>query len=118
MAASSKVHQSHPDILKRLKRVEGHLRSVVTMIEEGRPCLDIAQQLHAVEKAVAQAKKTLVHDHIDHCLDHAVRTEPREGRRSVSQCWIATRLFIALQSDTSSLGRRSSQALLVDLLPA
>jgi DNA-binding FrmR family transcriptional regulator len=29
------------------------------MIEEGRPCLDIAQQLHAVEKAVAQAKKTL-----------------------------------------------------------
>jgi uncharacterized protein len=55
------------------------------MIEEGRPCLDIAQQLHAVEKAVAQAKKTLVHDHIDHCLDHAVSTEPREGRRSVAE---------------------------------
>jgi DNA-binding FrmR family transcriptional regulator len=85
VVALSKVHQSHPDILKRLKRVEGHLRSVVTMIEEGRPCLDIAQQLHAVEKAVAQAKKTLVHDHIEHCLDHAVRTEPREGRRSVEE---------------------------------
>jgi DNA-binding FrmR family transcriptional regulator len=29
--------------------------------------------LQAVESAVSNAKKTLVHDHIDHCLDHAVR---------------------------------------------
>jgi DNA-binding FrmR family transcriptional regulator len=53
------------------------------MIEDGRPCLEIAQQLHAVEKAVGQAKKTLVHDHIDHCLDHAVGTNHRKGRGSV-----------------------------------
>ena len=45
------VHQTHPDIAKRLKRAEGHLRSVIEMIEGGRPCLDISQQLHAVEKA-------------------------------------------------------------------
>ena len=57
MAAPSEIHQSHPEIVKRLKRIEGHLRSIVTMIEDGRPCLDIAQQLHAVEKAVGQAKK-------------------------------------------------------------
>src|SRR6188508_1726055 len=47
-----KIHHSHPEIVKRLKRVQGHLRSVVSMIEEGRPCLEIAQQLHAVEKLV------------------------------------------------------------------
>ena len=85
MIKSSKPHKSHPDIVKRLNRVEGHLRSIVAMIEEGRPCLDIAQQLHAVEKAVAQAKKTLVHDHIDHCLEHAVRNDTREGRRSTME---------------------------------
>ena len=55
------------------------------MIEDGRPCLDIAQQLQAVEKAVSQAKKTLVHDHLDHCLEHAVRTDKREARRSVDE---------------------------------
>ncbi|MCE9970431.1 metal-sensing transcriptional repressor [Aeromonas salmonicida] len=65
-------HQSHVAISKRLKRAEGHLRSILTMIEEGRTCLDIAQQLHAVEKAVCQAKRTLIQDHIDHCLEHAV----------------------------------------------
>ena len=61
-------HQSHPEIVKRLKRAEGHLRSIIAMIEAERPCVDIAQQLHAVEKAVAQAKKTLIQDHMDHCL--------------------------------------------------
>lgn len=66
------VHESHPDIIKRLKRAEGHLRTTVEMMETNRACLDIAQQLHAVEKAVAAAKKALVHDHIDHCLEHAI----------------------------------------------
>ena len=60
------IHASHPDIIKRLKRAEGHLRRVIAMLEDGRPCVDVAQQLHAVEKAVANAKQTLVHDHIDH----------------------------------------------------
>ncbi|MCW3478899.1 metal-sensing transcriptional repressor [Neisseriaceae bacterium JH1-16] len=72
------LHTSHPDIVKRLKRAEGHLKSIVTMLEGGRACLEIAQQLQAVEKAIASAKKILVHDHIDHCLEHAVKDG--EGR--------------------------------------
>jgi DNA-binding FrmR family transcriptional regulator len=67
------THTSHPEIIKRLKRADGHLKSIITMLEEGRGCLDIAQQLQAVENAITNAKKTLVHDHIDHCLEHAVR---------------------------------------------
>ena len=47
------------------------MRNIVEMIEAHRSCLDVAQQLHAVEKAVNAAKKALVHDHIDHCLEHA-----------------------------------------------
>jgi hypothetical protein NreA len=61
-------HASHPAIATRLKRAEGHLRRVIGMIEEGRPCVDLATQLHAVERAVAAAKRVLIHDHIDHCL--------------------------------------------------
>ena len=67
------THTSHPDIIKRLKRAEGHLKSIITMLEEDRGCLDVAQQLQAVESAVSNAKKTLVHDHIDHCIKHALR---------------------------------------------
>ncbi len=62
-------HASHPKIVQRLKRAGGHLNSIVQMIDEGRDCLDLAQQLHAVEKAIANAKRELIHDHIEHCLE-------------------------------------------------
>ena len=65
-------HATHPAIVKRLKRANGHLASVIRMIENEQPCVDIAQQLHAVEKAVQQAKRTLIQEHIDHCLNDAL----------------------------------------------
>jgi DNA-binding FrmR family transcriptional regulator len=74
------LHTTHPEIVNRLKRAQGHLRSIVEMIENGRACLDIAQQLHAVEKAVANAKRTLIHDHIDHCLEQTVGPMSRSAR--------------------------------------
>lgn len=79
------THSSHPRIVTRLKRAEGHLRSVIAMIEAERPCLDIAQQLHAVEKALAQAKRTLIHDHLDHCLEETVGPLSRDKRGSVEE---------------------------------
>jgi DNA-binding FrmR family transcriptional regulator len=79
------LHQSHPEIAKRLKRASGHLRSVIDMIEDGRPCLDISQQLHAVEKAIVQAKRTLIQDHLDHCLEETVGPLPRQRRRSIDE---------------------------------
>ncbi|WP_300753746.1 metal-sensing transcriptional repressor [Janthinobacterium sp.] len=62
-------HDSHRGIVLRLKRAEGHLRSTIAMIESGRNCVEIAQQLHAIEKAITNAKKALIHDHVDHCLE-------------------------------------------------
>ncbi|HQS60077.1 MAG TPA: metal-sensing transcriptional repressor [Acidocella sp.] len=79
------AHTSHPDIIKRLKRADGHLKGIITMLEEGRGCLDIAQQLQAVESAVSKAKKILVHDHIDHCLEIAVGTDPQQAQASINE---------------------------------
>ena len=79
------LHETHPSVVNRLKRVDGHLRGIIEMIEAGRPCLDIAQQLHAVEKAIGQAKKTLIQDHLDHCLEDVVGPLAREQRRSIDE---------------------------------
>lgn len=81
--SDSHVHKTQPDVVKRLKRAEGHLRTIITMLEEQRSCLEVAQQLHAVEKAVAAAKKVLIHDHIGYCLEHAVGSASEEARRSI-----------------------------------
>ncbi|MBY3075153.1 metal-sensing transcriptional repressor [Rhizobium laguerreae] len=85
MTEHEHTHESHPEIVKRLKRAEGHLKSVIAMIEAGKPCLDIAQQLHAVEKAIINAKRTLIQDHLDHCLEDTVGALPREQRQSIDE---------------------------------
>lgn len=79
------LHTSHPAIIKRLNRAKGHLQSVIKMIEDQRPCIELAGQLHAVEKAIAQAKKTLVQDHLDHCLEHASRPLKGEQRLALDE---------------------------------
>ena len=76
-------HASHPAIVARLKRAEGHLRSVIVMMEAERPCLDVAQQLHAVEKAITGAKRTFIQDHIDHCLGG--ESEPADPQTAVHE---------------------------------
>ena len=70
------MHASHPKIIGRLKRADGHLRAVIAMIEAGKPCLELAQQLQAVEAAIGKAKKELIQDHIFHCLDDAGSNVP------------------------------------------
>ena len=79
------VHATHPALIARLKRADGHLRAVIGMIEDGKPCLEIAQQLQAVEKAVANAKRALVHDHMDHCLDEDHSPADRDELKAIAR---------------------------------
>jgi DNA-binding FrmR family transcriptional regulator len=62
------MHKTHPGITKRLQRANGHLEHIIEMLGDGRSCLELTQQLQAVEKAIGNAKKALIHDHLDHCL--------------------------------------------------
>jgi len=79
------THTTHSDVLKRLKRAHGHLKSILTMLEEDRDCLDIAQQLQAVEKAISSAKRTLVHDHIERCLESTVRKGAKNADETIRE---------------------------------
>jgi len=79
------THATHTDVVNRLKRAEGHLRTIIEMIDNQRECLEVAQQLHAVEKALQSAKRIYVQDHIDNCLEEAAGVMPREARNSLSE---------------------------------
>jgi DNA-binding FrmR family transcriptional regulator len=85
MKPTAAIHETHPSIVKRLKRAEGHLHRVITMFADGRSCPDLAQQLYAVERAIAQAKKQLIRDHVDHCLEIAASGEGEHVSGVVSE---------------------------------
>lgn len=62
----------HKDIISRLNRINGHLLKIINMLENERECTEVAQQLQAVENALNGAKKSLIHKHIDICLENAL----------------------------------------------
>lgn len=76
---------THPDILKRLRRAIGQLNSIVEMIEGEHACTKVAMQMQAAERAIAQAKKAFIHDHIDHYLDARAATPSRALREEFKE---------------------------------
>lgn len=78
-------HASNPEILNRLRRAEGHLATVMRMIEDGRDGLAIAQQMQAVVKAIEKTKQMLILDHIDHHLGEIAGRMPAEARKRLTE---------------------------------
>ena len=79
------IHESHPAVITRLKKANGHLNSTIEMLVEGRTCLDVAQQLQAVENAIHQAKKILIQDLLDHCLEDLLGAVDKDQQNSIKE---------------------------------
>jgi hypothetical protein NreA len=73
----------HSAIARRLKRANGHLATIIEMVEQGQPCAAIAQQLQAVESAIENAKKALIHDHISHSLERSFKGSGAKGQAAL-----------------------------------
>ncbi len=65
-------HASDPEVRRGLKQAAGHIESVLAMLVDGRSCLDLTQQLQAVESTIRTVKRALIHDHMEHCIADAV----------------------------------------------
>jgi len=58
-------------ILRRLRRAEGQVRGVAGMVEDDRYCIDVLQQISAVQAALDGVALALVDGHTRHCLMEA-----------------------------------------------
>ena len=64
-------HTKTKQIVNRLARVEGHVRSIRGMVTDGRPCPEVLIQIAAVRSALDQAARILLEDHLEHCVVEA-----------------------------------------------
>lgn len=62
------------DLLVRLKRIEGQVRGLQGMVEEGRYCADILTQVAAVQASLQAAADRLLQSHLRHCVTDAIRS--------------------------------------------
>ncbi len=75
----------HDDALNRLKNIEGHVRGIQRMIEEDKYCIDVIQQIHAVQAALNKVSSVILEGHLNSCLIMAVRGDEPEERERVLQ---------------------------------
>ena len=68
------LHEHHREVVNRMARLEGHVRAVKRMIEEGAACTEVLIQIAAVRSALDNVGRIIIEDHIKSCMVTAVRT--------------------------------------------
>lgn len=67
------------DMIVRLKRIEGQLRGIQKMIEDGAECEDVAQQLSASRKALDKAFYHMLACVVEHPASFGMAAEAQRG---------------------------------------
>jgi CsoR family transcriptional regulator, copper-sensing transcriptional repressor len=73
----------HDDPIRRLKTVEGHIRGIQRMLDEDAYCIDVIQQIQAVQSALSKVSGIILEKHLHSCLINAVRGEDESERERV-----------------------------------
>jgi DNA-binding FrmR family transcriptional regulator len=71
------------DVSNRLKTVEGHLRGIERMVDEGAYCIDVIRQIQAVQAALNKISGLILEEHLNSCVITAIRGEDQQERERV-----------------------------------
>ncbi len=82
MASSTNATRGYsatkPQLLTRIKRIEGQVRGIEGMVEDDRYCIDVLTQITAVQAALDKVALGLLDDHARHCVMGAADGERAE----------------------------------------
>jgi DNA-binding FrmR family transcriptional regulator len=67
--------------IARMRRIEGQARGIAKMMEDERYCIDILQQMSAVEAALRAAKSKVLAHHAGHCVEEALQSGDASAQR-------------------------------------
>jgi DNA-binding FrmR family transcriptional regulator len=77
------MHQNiKASVKKRLNRIEGQVRGLSKMVDEGRYCIDIVTQISAVRAALRRMEEEVLKDHVSHCVEHAITSGNKADQRN------------------------------------
>jgi DNA-binding FrmR family transcriptional regulator len=83
---ASHPHPEHRGTAEALARIEGQVRGVARMIDEGRYCMDVLQQTRAIHAALRRVERQILDGHLRHCVNDAFRSDdPARRDQSVAE---------------------------------
>lgn len=71
------------DVLNRLKSAAGHINGITRMVEEDQYCIDVLNQISAVQAALNKISLQVLDDHMHHCVTAAIRSDDPDQRERV-----------------------------------
>ncbi|MCK4724693.1 MAG: metal-sensitive transcriptional regulator [Anaerolineales bacterium] len=87
--------EDNQDTIRRLKSIEGHVRGIERMLEEGAYCIDVIRQIQAVQAALGKVSNLILDNHLNSCLITAVRGDDPEDRervlKEISEVFVASK---------------------------
>jgi Uncharacterized protein conserved in bacteria len=76
------MNEHDPKLLNRLHRIEGQVRGIGRMVEEGRYCVDILTQLQAVRAALGKVESAILQEHLGKCVEGAITSGDAADQRA------------------------------------
>jgi DNA-binding FrmR family transcriptional regulator len=70
------------DSLRRLSRIEGQVRGVAAMVSNGRYCIDIINQIAAIQSALRKVEEVVLQNHVNSCIENAIASGNAEDQRT------------------------------------
>ena len=77
------AHSGSDEVVRRLKSVEGHVRGVQRMVEDGAYCIDIVHQVVAIQRALKKVSGLILDDHLHSCVTDALQGPDAAARERV-----------------------------------
>ena len=71
-------HADHKSQLTRLRRIEGQVRGVANMVEEGKYCVNILHQIKAIRSSLKGLETQILESHINHCVHKAINSSDKK----------------------------------------
>lgn len=71
-------------LLHRLKIIRGHMDKVIRMVEQDEYCMDIMQQMTAVEFALKEAENVVLQNHLKTCVTESIMNK-RDVEKKVDE---------------------------------
>ncbi len=68
-------YPSHSQQLASLKRIEGQIRGIIGMINQGKYCVDVLNQIKAAKSALVTVESKILKRHIDSCIKSSLKNK-------------------------------------------
>ena len=88
MSDSTSPNKGH---ITRLRRIGGQIGGIERMLDEGRSCIDVLNQLISARKALKGVTEAIIHEHLAHCIDPET---PKSAETDLSELMTVLKRYV------------------------